>query len=392
MSQIRTYGGVLFAAVAVLASLLGYQAAEPDGVSAQTTLEVGAGVGSGTVAGNAFAPGEFTVTVGDSVRFEITSDEVHTVTFGAGPQGAPPPGWPATFPNEAPPGPPQPFDLGTMAYTGSEFVNTGIIFKGSTATVTFPNEGEFPFSCVIHPGMAGQVNVVATGGDATSQAEADAAADQTEQALLGQVNGLRQQAAAGVTQEKRADGTTLWSIPANTKSAPGLVAGGGTGYLELLEFTPANLEIKENDTVKWTASSPHTVTFLAPGQNPGQLGDPFVVEPTKPAPEYNPTQFFNSGPLAAGPPGSPATFELTFPAKGQYAYTCLIHGSVGHRGTINVSQPAPAGAPSTGGPPGDDGGGGGWLRLAVAVVAWAAFVAVAVAVSQRILGPNKQMA
>ena len=52
-----------------------------------------------------------------------------------------------------------------------------------------PRPEPSPYICVIHPGMAGTVNVVAS-GTTTTQAEADAKAALTRDALLGAVDGL----------------------------------------------------------------------------------------------------------------------------------------------------------------------------------------------------------
>ena len=63
---------------------------------AATTLNLGVGVGSGTVSGNAYLPGDVTILVGDSLKWTIESDEPHSVTFGNGPAGTPPDEWPVT--------------------------------------------------------------------------------------------------------------------------------------------------------------------------------------------------------------------------------------------------------------------------------------------------------
>jgi plastocyanin len=69
---------VIASVMALLAAGIG----APTSVMAQEPLTVTAGVGDGTVAGQAFGPGDFSVSVGDSVTFTIGSDEPHTVTFG----------------------------------------------------------------------------------------------------------------------------------------------------------------------------------------------------------------------------------------------------------------------------------------------------------------------
>lgn len=360
----------LAAAIAVMLMLMGGQAqAAPD------TLEVGAGVGTGTVAGNVYAPGAVTVHVGDTVMWTITSDEPHTITFGANPAGGPPPTWPIAGFTEPPPGPPGPVDLGTATIgSPSAFVNTGVIFGGSTAGVTFTAEGSYAFFCAIHPGMAGTVDVVATTETKTTQAEADAAATATETLILGQVAGLRQQVLDSVTTETRADGTKVWNIFTNGDIPPAPMPGGGTGFLELLEFTPQGLTIGAGDTVHWKATAPHSVTFLKPGQDPHTLGDPFEVPVSKPSQTYDGQSFYNSGLLAFGPPGAPTEFDLTFPNQGTFPYLCLLHGDLGQTGTITVGAttavsptPTVTGLPKTGGSPTDGSSSGlSWMLAAIA--------------------------
>ena len=129
------------------------------GASAADPLQVKVGAGEGTVQAQAYLPGAFSVAVGDSVTFTITSDEPHSVTFGVGPEGEAPDTWPVTGwapPPEAPPG--TPADLGEAQVDGTTFVNTGLLWKGSTATAVFTSPGTYGFICVIHPGMAGQVD------------------------------------------------------------------------------------------------------------------------------------------------------------------------------------------------------------------------------------------
>ncbi|HZP26749.1 MAG TPA: plastocyanin/azurin family copper-binding protein [Dehalococcoidia bacterium] len=334
---------------------------------AATTLNVTAGFGSGTVAANAYGPGAPTIVVGDSIKWTVGSDEVHSVTFGSNPGGGPPANWPVAGFTAPPPGPPGPVSLGPVTYTGTEFLNTGLMSKGSTATVTFNTAGTFNYFCVIHSGMTGVVNVVAS-GSATTQAQADSAAASTSSLLLGQVSALRQStlnSAVGVAQP---DGTTRWDIWANGVNPPAAMPGGGTGYLELLEFIPPNLAIKAGDTVHWRATAPHTVTFLAPGQDvdalEAQYGGPTGVPAAKPSSSYDGKSFYNSGPLTLGPT-APKDFSLTFPTQGTFQYLCLFHEESGQIGYITVGASATR-LPSTGGAPIQTGSGGSsvpWLVL-----------------------------
>jgi plastocyanin len=315
-------------------------------VQAATTLNVGVGVGSGTVSGNAYTPGEVTVLVGDSVKYTIASDEPHSITFGNGPADAPPPFWPAAgFTGTVPP-PPATAAL-TASYNGTGFLNTEIIFKGSSATVTFTAAGTFGFICQIHPGMAGKVNVVAS-GTTTTQAEADAKAKSTQDAILAQVSPLTQSTEAKVKQTKRSNGTSLWDIYATALTDPGPQPGGGTGFLELLQFIPPSFQIDAGDTVRWNSPAPHTVTFPAAGQDPTSI-DPFTAKATTNA-VYDGKSFYNSGLFAFG--GAPTSYELTFPKAGSYGYICALHWPLGQTGTIVV-----AAAPSVTLPPTDIGPG-----------------------------------
>ncbi len=310
---------------------------------AATTLDVDVGFGTGTVAAQAFGPGDVTVAVGDSVRFTITSDEVHTVTMGEPPPG-PPPSWPVSG-WSAPAGPP-PWDLGSVEYDGTGFLNTGIILKGSTAAIEFTAAGSYPFLCAIHPGMAGEVDVVED-GETTSQAEADAASQATEDELLGQVDGLRDDRLAAVTEDDNGDGTSTWNVFADAVTSPGPMPGGGTGYLELLEFLPDDVAIESGDTVTWTASAFHTVTFVPDGTDPASL-DPFTTPPSGDGTSYTGSEVANSGLFNAGP-GSPASFSLTFPEEGDYDFYCLLHFQMGQTGTVMAGLPDSSAAAAGGG-------------------------------------------
>jgi plastocyanin len=114
--------------------------------------------------------------------------------------------------------------------------------------------------------------------------------------------------------------------------------GGGTGYLELYEMTPAGLAIGVGDTVHWAATGAHTVTFPATGQDP-TLIDPFG--PAEGSATYDGTSFFTSGLLNAGP-GAPSAYSLTFPDAGTFGYICALHQFLGQLGTIAVGQPLPS--------------------------------------------------
>jgi plastocyanin len=245
------------------------------------------------------------------------------------------------------PAPPATASL-TGSYGGTGFLSTGILFKGSSATVAFPTAGNFGFLCQIHPGMAGTVHVVAS-GTTTTQAEADTKAQATRDAILGAVDGLEASTTAQVKRTSLADGTSRWDIFTNSTQAPGPQPGGGTGFLELLRFVPPSLDIKAGDTVRWTATAVHTVTFPAAGQDPMTI-DPFTT-PATTGTTYDGKSLYNSALLATGAPGTPSTYQLTFPQAGTFAYVCALHQFLGQAGSIRVAAVPTVTIPPTDLPP-----------------------------------------
>jgi plastocyanin len=337
-------GAVVLAAAALAANLV----LVAPGVAAAPELIVQAGVGDGTVAGQAFMPGDVTVAVGDSVTWRIGSDEPHTITFGDGPAGMPPDAWPVAGFTPPDPGSPPPMDIGTATYDGTGFLNTSfLVGMGSQATVAFTTAGAFPYVCAIHPGMAGTVTVVES-GDVTTQQEADVAAAATSGFLLGQVDSLRQERLGSTTETDNDDGTTTWNVFVDAATNVGPMPGGGTGLLELLEFSPPAAEIGVGDTVRWTASRTHTVTFVPPSVDPTSVfaDFPAYIAPMG-GPTYDGTQPVNSGFLNFGP-GSPSQFAITFTAEGVFPFYCGLHALLGQIGTLAVGVPLPS-APT--GPP-----------------------------------------
>jgi plastocyanin len=305
------------------------------GASAADPLQIQVGAGAGQISANGYMPGKVTVEAGSSVTFSVASDEPHSVTFGVGPADVPPDQWPVSgwTAQDVPQG--TPVDLGSTSYDGTGFVNTGLIWHGSTATLTFPTPGSYVFACEIHSGMSGEIDVVEAGaGGATTQAEADAAGKASSDFLV------RAKRLADVTSIKNSDGTTTWNIFADAGTVAGDLPGGGTGYLELFEMLPPGLEIGVGDTVHWSATGAHTISFAATGQDPATI-DPFG--PPAGTDVYDGTGFYSSGLLNAGP-GAPTSYTLSFPTAGAFPYVCALHQFLGQRGVIAVGQPLPSAA------------------------------------------------
>jgi len=321
--------GLALSTVATMAPAVSAQDAAP--------LQVGVGAGEGTVAGNAYLPGAFTVNVGDTVAFVIGSDEPHTISLGQGPADVPPPFWPVSGWTAPAADAPPPYDLGAVEFDGTGFLNTGIIpGKGTSASVTFTAAGTFPFFCAIHAGMAGEVTVQES-GTATTQEEADAAATASRDAILSQVDAVRAARLAEVTTTDNADGTKTLNVFTDAGTAPGPLPGGGTGYLELLEFTPDGLEVAPGDTVNWTVLNIHSITFVPEGTDPGTL---FTSEEAAFAPipgtSYDGTTPVSSGVLGIDPT-APRTYSLTFPTAGTFGFFCILHSDLGHVGSVTVA-------------------------------------------------------
>jgi plastocyanin len=358
-------------ALPVLALLLFARPGQVPSAHAQATLNVGAGVGGGTVSGNVYTPSDITINTGDTLVWTINSDEPHSMTFGDGPADVPPDAWPVAL-WTAPSGNPfEAVDLGTVDFDGSAHANSGLLGNGSTAGLTFTTEGDFTFFCVIHPTMEATVHVDDTATPPT-QGELDTQVAAQEQVINDAVQPLRDSTLANIAgSEEQSDGTTLWTIAASAIQFPGPEAG-GAGYLELLEFTPDELSIQEGDTVRWVADQNafHTVTFLAEGQDASTV-NPFGP-PEAPSSTYDGTSFYNSG-LFNATASPPDSFELTFPDAGSFPYICALHYSLGQTGTINVAAaPVEPELPVTGLTGGGDGGGGPLLAFAFAMLGLAA--------------------
>ena len=337
MSGIRSaMTGVLATVTAVVAALV-----MTTGASAADPLQVQVGVGVGQVEGQAFLPGKVTVEAGSSVTFTIGSDVPHSVTFGKGPDDVAPALWPVAgwSPQEATQ--PTMVDMGAVTVAGDGFLNTGPLYRGSSATVTFTTPGVYTVTSVLDPGMEGEVEVVEVGaGGVTTQADADAAATASTDALLGQAEAVRSARLADVESVKNADGTTTWNIFADAASVANVLPGGGTGYLQLYEMVPAALAVGVGDTVHWSALGTNNVAFPASGQDPLTID---AVGLAAGSDVYDGTALASSGLLNSGR-GSPSAYSLTFPKAGTFEYVSAPYQALGQRGVIAVGQPLPSAA------------------------------------------------
>jgi plastocyanin len=124
---------------------------------------------------------------------------------------------------------------------------------------------------------------------------------------------------------------TVAAAPVNFTVQAGAVPGGPpTGWdVWATLFEPSSLTIDAGDSVTWTSTADHTVTFgtLPPGvPNRQPVGG---------------TSYSGSGTVSSGHLPAGQRFTLTFPRAGTYAYRCLLHPA-SMKGTIVVQ---PTGSP-----------------------------------------------
>jgi plastocyanin len=122
----------------------------PDPTAAEGTVT--AGWGDNIVAVNRFSPQKLTVKVGETVTWKPGSPyEPHTVTFESPFKSPEEEG--VLAPGGVPPG---------GRYAGG-FAHSGIFgpkpFPAGSYSLTFARAGTYPYICVLHPGMAGKVQV-----------------------------------------------------------------------------------------------------------------------------------------------------------------------------------------------------------------------------------------
>lgn len=103
---------------------------------------------------NIFQPKELNLRVGDSVKFKNEVAVPHSATF-----GTPPPGDPFALPASK----------AGASVDGSGLAHTGILLAIPDPTsptefvMNFPKAGTYNYVCILHPEMAGQINVSAAG-------------------------------------------------------------------------------------------------------------------------------------------------------------------------------------------------------------------------------------
>lgn len=249
-------------------------------------------------------------------------------------------------------------------YDGSGTVSSGARPTDGTTSfavkINAPEGTTLNFVCLVHPGMAGSLQVVPAATAASTSTEvSDAAAAQASQDDSG---ALAAESAVGPAT------STVDAAGHRTYSA---VAGTATPYVEVAEFLPGPLTIGTGDRITWktqTIKDIHTVTFpagtrtadpipavcektgtsdvFATGPPPSCAGGPanfevhFLPGPVGSASISSPTQVASSGLLANPPAPFPSQTTFTFQTAGSYSFFCHIHEN-GMRSSVTVKAPTP---------------------------------------------------
>jgi plastocyanin len=326
-----------------------------------------------------FFPATLRIHAGDTVSWKINSGEIHTVSFYQGVPAsalttpvplkdgdpgdvipyfvADPAGLkPGTdvkvnpqvvFPTRAPGAP-------VETYQAGKLISSGIMSKNppapnqpanDTFQLTFSSPGTYKYVCLIHllP-MGGTVEVVPASADVPDQAAVTAQAQKESKALLDLVAKAEDQGKQART-EAGPNGTNFVFVKAGNNEFTS-----AEDRAQAFAFFPKDVTIKAGDTVVWGSAFFHSVTFNPTPPDPDLLviqpppdGQQLPVVsfngkiawPSKPAPTYDPTKYYNSADIGPFSPGG-FSWALTFDKPGTYSYFCGVHRELGMKGSIIV--------------------------------------------------------
>lgn len=296
-----------------------------------------------------FLPNEMWINAGDSIRWTLGSNQIHTVSFLTPGQVRPPAfgpvfgvevGCPGSTPDGAP-------------FDGISCVNSGLLGQGpitvgpglQSYSVTFPTAGNYKLVCLIHPDMQGTIHVLSAATPLPhDQSFYDAQAAKTGTILVARGSGLR-----GLAHSLDADEANAATVTTGI-GAIVTTTGAGSQSIVLARFLQDVLVVNVGDTVEWTNHDPvepHTVTFGTEPTDPRppstnvSLSSDGALQTTISSTADN----VNSGRLLLAPQDRPGLaqsplgvtrFRVTFTAPGTYNYICSLHDNLGMHGTIIV--------------------------------------------------------
>lgn len=246
------------------------------------------------------------------MKWVANSAEIHTVTFLATGDTLQPYN-PATDAGPSGPG---------SSYDGFSYYNSGIFATHDPSlptsySLTFPDEGDFTYYCLVHGEMMKGMVHVTTDAISATQADLD-------------------KAAATRAAEIVADGTALAATKALAANDHTVFEGADDGVAMVMRFIQPKVTVHVGETVKFIndgMGAPHTVTFGTP-----------VGDPTAPAGE--PTNF-TGGYLNSGFAVPGTSFTVTFNKAGTFDYVCILHAGMGMVGSVTVLPAEAPAAPAT---------------------------------------------
>ena len=291
---------------------------------------------------SAYFPGDVRVTGGDTIKFRNRSTEApHTITFGvlADRSNQPEIIIPGKGENPVVTDPCDIDDDPTTKlakcdadelkpFDGTGYWNSGFLQpkpapkSDGPKSVTLKLADDIPpanytFVCILHPFMAGSVQVV------------DDAADRSDVTDIR--DALKEDAAA---EREKAEDFEAPELDMDGDTAT-LAAGFGDKITSVNRFSPAEIEVDAGTTVRWENKSPyepHTVTFEPAFE--GLPPEAFAPGGVKSGEDYT-GGFSNSGLFGAEGTPFAGEFALRFPQAGTYEYSCVLHP--GMDGTVKVT-------------------------------------------------------
>lgn len=283
----------------------------------------------------AFLPNEIWIHAGDSVTWNFSTDEPHTVTFLK--PGQIRPAFQVGCPGTTADG---------SSFDGTTCVNGGRMTNGQAYTVSFPKAGNFKLVCLIHADMSGVVHVLDPSETLSrDQSFYDREAQNERAELLSEASQLEGRGTA--TARRTSDDEVTAGI-----SEIVATTGGGAQTSAVLRFLPGRMVVHVGDTVEWTNLGPtlgHTVTFGTEPNDP--VNDPpspnvFVdADGARHAFISSPADNVHSGNLRPAPeervglaqaPIGATRFRVTFTQPGVFPYICAIHDDQGMKGEVVV--------------------------------------------------------
>ena len=303
----------------------------------------------------AFLPNELWIHAGDSVKWTLDTNEIHTISF--------------MTPSQLRPVGPHRNDVITpdgSAFDGSSFVNSGDISAGQTYTVKFPATGSFKLVCLVHLYMNGTIHVLTPSAPLPfDQKSYDQEAKQESSQLLTE---SKPQSGDGQNDGEQ-DASPSRGVTTGTGAV--IASGGGFQTVSLMRFFPSTITVHVGQSVEWTnldPATPHTITF---GIEPAALRFPVGVNQSldvdgalhatvgKTTDNVHSGQIFAlpadravNGPNAVLPGTDPSDlsqyplpivvrdvnqrFRVTFTHTGTFNYFCALHDDLGMTGKVIV--------------------------------------------------------